>query len=369
MINIGAITTSRSDFGILSEILIRINSLKKYNLNLFVCGSHLNKNYGNTSKEIKKYIATKIINCKNIIFKNNEIDTPQSSRKLFVEFLKKIKNKNINYLIMLGDRYELLPIANVCLLLGIKIIHIHGGEVTKGAIDNKIRNSISMIADYHFVATKKSKTNLIKFGIEKKKIFLLGAPGLENINTFLLKKEYLEKKFNFRFYKKNIILSFHSETLRLNQTIKNLNILCRSISFFKNVRFIVTSPSADSKSIYIKKKLLELNRKNKNLIYFDSLGHREYLSFLKICKIIIGNSSSGIIEAPSLGTYTINVGIRQQGRERAKSVYDVEFNEKQIKSKINKLLKLKKKNYKNPYFQYLKPSNVFIKKLNKIIYV
>ena len=164
-------------------------------------------------------------------------------------------------------------------------------------------------------------------------------------------------------------MSFHSETLRLNQTIKNLNILCRSISFFKNVRFIVTSPSADSKSIYIKKKLLELNRKNKNLIYFDSLGHREYLSFLKICKIIIGNSSSGIIEAPSLGTYTINVGIRQQGRERAKSVYDVEFNEKQIKSKINKLLKLKKKNYKNPYFQYLKPSNVFIKKLNKIIYV
>ncbi len=367
MYNIGIFTSSRSDYGILSNIIKKLNENINVRLKIFVAGSHLSKVYGYTVNEIKKDINSELIYCPNIIFNKHKIDMAASSNKLISIFKKKLDRSKIKTIIFLGDRYEILPAALICLLKGVKIVHIHGGEITEGAIDNYIRNAMSMISNYHFVATPKSKKRLLNFGIDKKRVFLIGAPGLEDINKYLFNREFLEKKFNFKFYKQNIMISYHPETLDLENVNKNLNILLSSIKKFKKVRLIFSAPGADLKSDFIKRKIKDFSNKNKNSIYFDSFGHKDYLSFLKICNLLVGNSSSGIIEAPSLNTLSINLGIRQRGREKAKSVKDLSFSKNLIVKTIKKVINGKetRKKIKNPYYVYKNPSSKFVKILLK----
>lgn len=372
MKRIGVFTSSRSDYGILSKLIKELKKSKQFRLKLFVAGSHLSNFFGYTVKEIKKDFKPNIINCPNIAFTKNEIDVTKSLIKLsniFFKNLQKKKNK-IDLMILLGDRYELLPIANICLINGVEIAHIHGGEITEGAIDNNIRNSISMMSNYHFVSTFNSKNRLINFGINNKKIFQIGAPGLEGANEDLFTKIQLEKKFKFKFFDKNIIISYHPETRNIKNIQRNFNILINGIKKFKKIRFIFSAPGADIKSYSIKKNILKFVKNNSNCLYFDSVGHKEYLSFLKVSDLLIGNSSSGIIEAPSLKTISINLGIRQRGRERANSVINEDFNEKKIQKIIKKVINIKTKDskiFKNPYFPGSKTSKKFIKILSKII--
>lgn len=369
MKNIGIFTSSRSDYGILSKIIDLFEKSKNYNLKLFVCGSHLSKSYGNTIDEIKKNKISNLIKLKNINIKNKDIDVSKSYINLTNNFFQKIKLKknSIKLIILLGDRYELLPIANLCFLEGIKIVHIHGGELTEGAIDNFIRNSVSMLSIYHMVATKKSKKRLIDFGINKKNIFLIGALGLEGISENLLSKSSLENKLKFNFYKQNIMITYHPETILIKNNIKNLKSLLNALKFFKKTRLIFTAPGADMKSLYIKKKILNFVKKNKNSIYFDSLGHSDYLSILNNCDLSVGNSSSGIIEAPSLNIFSLDIGNRQKGRERSKSVINIKFNKKLIIFNIKKYLRKNKlKKINNPYQIIKSPSRELLRIINKI---
>ena len=160
-----------------------------------------------------------------MILSNNQVDVPKSINKLNQIFSREIVKSKIDSLILLGDRYELLPVSTISFSKRIKIIHLHGGETTLGAIDNQIRHCVSMLSNYHFVATKKSKKKLLNLGIEKKKIFILGAPGLEAINKNLKNIKYLEKKFNYKFGKNNAIVSLQ-ETLS-NKFILYLNIFLK----------------------------------------------------------------------------------------------------------------------------------------------
>ncbi len=367
MINIGIFTSSRSDFGILKKIAIKIEKNKKYRLKIIATGSHLSKYFGHTINEIKKNRFSNIICLKNLILKNGEIDILESNKKLIKGIYDHLENINIDYMIMLGDRYELLPISTYCFLKKIKIIHIHGGEVTLGAIDNKIRNMVSMLSDYHFVATKKSKIKLEKFDIDKKTIFCIGAPGIEGINKNLYEKNFLEKKFNFRFSKKNIMISIHPETLS-KKSIEYLEVLLDSLKEFPLVKFIFTSPAADHEGYLMKKRIIKFVKRNKNCLFFDSLGHKDYLSFVNICNLVVGNSSSGIIEIPSLNKISINLGKRQLGRERSDSVKNVDFKKTLIVKEIKKYLN--KKNtvkFKNPYELFNKPSAKFLEIIQKCL--
>lgn len=368
MHNIGIFTSSRADFGILRNIAVKLENTKNYKLKIFVAGSHLSKYFGSTINEIKKEKFSKIILCNNLILSNNQVDVPKSINKLNQIFSREIVKSKIESLILLGDRYELLPVSTISFSKRIKIIHLHGGETTLGAIDNQIRHCVSMLSNYHFVATKKSKKKLLNLGIEKKKIFILGAPGLEAINKNLKNIKYLEKKFNYKFGKNNAIVSLHPETLS-NKSILYLNIFLKCTKNFPNINFIFTSPGADTDGYAMKLKIINHVKKNKNCYFFDSLGHKEYLSFIKFSNFFIGNSSSGIIEVPSLKKISINLGDRQLGREKADSVINVPFNQKKIENIINKLLNKKIKNLKfnNPYHLYQKPSLEFIKKIKKCL--
>jgi UDP-hydrolysing UDP-N-acetyl-D-glucosamine 2-epimerase len=365
---IGIITAARSDFGLLKNLIKKLYNDKNFKLQIFVAGSHLSKRFGYTIKEIYKEKIFKIIKIKNISYSNSDIDVAKSSLNLFKIFLEKIKKKSIiKYMIILGDRYELLPIANICLLKGIKILHIHGGETTLGSIDNSIRNAISVIASFHLVATQKSKLKLISMGIPKDTIFNIGALGLEGIDSKIKQKNIILKKYYPIKKKYNLVVSYHPETLDLKNVLKRLNTLFKVLLKLENANIIFTSPGADQLSKTIQSRIIKFCNKNKSCCYYKSLGHNEYMSLVKFSDLVIGNSSSAIIEAPSLRTPSLDIGARQMGRERAKSVYHVDWNEKNIVDKINKVLNLKKLDFKNPYYRLKSPSGYSLKILKKIL--
>jgi GDP/UDP-N,N'-diacetylbacillosamine 2-epimerase (hydrolysing) len=368
MHNIGIFTSSRADFGILRNIANKIENNKEYRLKIFVAGSHLSIHFGNTINEIKKDKFSKIIKCKNIVLRKNQVDISKSLSNLNKIFFKQVSKNNIDAIILLGDRYELLPVSAICFSKKIKIIHLHGGETTLGAIDNQIRHAVSLLSDFHFVATKKSQLKLQNLGIKKDKIFHIGAPGLETITENLKTKKFLEKKFNFKFFKNNIIVSLHPETLT-KKSLEYLDIFLKSIKKFPNINFIFSSPGADSDGYKMKIRIMRHVKKQSNCLFFNSLGHKEYLSFVKFSNLVIGNSSSGIIEAPTLNKISIDLGLRQLGRERSVSVKNVPFNKYKIESAIKYYIKNKNKNlkFKNPYYLYKKPSDIFLKKLKKCL--
>ena len=368
MKKIGIFTSSRADFGILKNIAKKLEKSLEFELKIFVAGAHLSNHFGNTIDEIKKENFSKIILCNNLVFLKNQIDVIKSSNKLSKIFFKEVNKNKIDSIIILGDRYELLPISSICFMKKIKIIHLHGGETTLGAIDNKIRHSVSLLSDFHFVATKNSKKKLQDFGIEKEYIYCLGAPGLEVISEKLQKKKYLEKKFSFKFKRHNALVSLHPETLS-SKSIKYLQVFLESTKRLQGINFIFTSPGADTDGYKMKLKILSHSKKYSNCHFFNSLGHKEYLSFIKFSDIVIGNSSSGIIEVPSLNKISIDLGRRQLGRERASSVKSIPFEQHKIETAIKYYInkKNKKLKFKNPYFIHKKPSSEFLKKIKKCL--
>ena len=222
------------------------------------------------------------------------------------------------------------------------------------------------MSKYHFVATNKSKLNLIKFGINKRNIFCIGAPGLEGIKKEIKSYKYLENKYKFKFWKKNILVSIHPETLSKN-SLNNLQVLLESLNNISDIKYILTSPGADPEGLKMQNKIKKFIKGKKNFIFFNSLGHSDYISFLNICDLMVGNSSSGIIEAPSLKKISIDLGNRQLGRERAFSVKSEKFHKQKIINSINLNLKKKlKKNLVNPYFISNHPSDLFLKILKNV---
>ena len=222
-------------------------------------------------------------------------------------------------------------------------------------MDENIRHSITKFSNLHFVSTKKYYDRVKQLGEDKKKIFNVGSMGVESIkNHRVIKKKDLEKLLNIKFNEKNILMTFHPETTKdQKENILNLKKCLNCLKKLKNTSIIITMPGADQHYKMIYKLLKKFTQKNKNVFLFKSLGHDNYFSICRVVDFMIGNSSSGIIEMPSFKKPTIDLGIRQLGRIKAKSTINVDFNEKKITSAINKVLskKFKKSLLKvvNPY--------------------
>jgi len=365
-INICTFTVARSDFGLLENILIKLNKDKKFNLDIFVGSAHYSKLFGNTSSLIKKK-KLKLINFQKNKLSNDVVFNIESNLKYSNKVLNK---KDYKACIILGDRYEMMGIAISCLNLNIPIIHLCGGSVTKGSLDNIYRYCISKMSYAHFVETKKHKLELIKNNI-KNNIFIIGAPGLENYNTNLLSINRIEKKLQIKFdhSKKILICCFHPDTTKsTNENLKSLNSF---LLFLKKIKqnIIFTYPNADKDfKIYINK--LKKFSKSENFFLIKNLGKINYFSLLNISDVVIGNSSSGIIETASFKIPTINLGNRQEGRISNTNVINSSFKEKDIskayKYAISKKFKNRIKNIKNIY--YKKDCSVnFIKNLYDLI--
>ena len=252
-------------------------------------------------------------------------------------------------------RYEIFSFAVSCLFLNIPIAHIFGGELTQGAFDDTIRHSISKMSMFHFVSNEKYRKRVIQLGEDPKRVFNVGGISVDNVlNSKKLNRLDIEKKLNFKFFEKNILVTFHPETLELQNTIRNFKIILNSLQKIKNTLFIFTYPNADTNNTDISKMIEKFVYNNTTIsISFKNLGRVLYLSILQEVDCILGNSSSGILEAPALKTPTINMGERQSGREMASSIIRCKYNSTSI---INSIKKIKSENFlkklisiNNPY--------------------
>ena len=342
MKKIFTLTSSRSEFGILKNIILKLSSFKKINHKLIVTGTHLEKKFGETINEINRL---KIKNIIKIPIKMQETSSANSSiiaSKLILKLNELFKKEKPDAIVLFGDRFEILPIANVCFLHKIPIIHIGGGETTEGSSDESIRHAVSKLSSFHFVTHQIHKNRLIQLGENKNRIFIIGSPGIENIKkTKFLSRKVIEKKFNFTFSKKNFVVNFYPITNKKNADYTNILQLLNALEKYKDVRIIFTLPAFDIGTDIIIKEIKKFVNKNKNCVFFKSLGSENYLSILKYSDLIIGNSSSGLIEAPVVGTKVINVGERQKGRIRPKEVININCEKKIIENSIDRALKMK----------------------------
>lgn len=332
------LTSTRADYGKLKSILISINKSKLFDFFLLVTGMHNLKFYGNTYLEIKK---DKI---KNAFFLSNQKfgDSPEKvfskSVQIFSEFLDKIKP---DLVVVHGDRIEPLALTIVANLKNIKIAHIEGGEVS-GTIDDSIRHSISKLSQIHFVTNQKAKKRLLQLGEKKNNIFIIGSPDVDlilskNLPDLNMVKDYYNIKFQK--YSVAILHPVHNEDSLVQK--KNAKIFFRALVMTKK-NYIVLYPNNDNGSKYI---LREINQIKKKLSIktLPSMRFEYFLTLLKNADFIIGNSSSGIMEAPYYGLPCINIGNRQNNRSLNLSQIDINFSLKQILKSVDQVKKRNKK--------------------------
>ena len=349
------VTGSRAEFDLLKNLIVELKSDNFFKVKLIVTGAHLSSYFGKTINYIKnKAKVDKIID---ISIKNDDIKNIANSFSLGVKkFSSTFEKIKPDAILILGDRYEIFTCAISACFNRLPIIHLHGGERTEGLIDENIRHSITKLSHIHFVSTKEYKNRVIQLGENKKLVFNVGSLGVESIKKIkLIKKSKLEKNLNVKFKNKIALISYHPETLEKTRGQRNFKNFLNAISKLKNYTLVFTMPNADFGYKYIVKKLNNFTKKNKNSILIKSLGHDQYFSLCRHINLMIGNSSSGIIEIPSFKKPTINIGKRQNGRLKPTSVIDSSHNSKEILNKItlatsDRFLK-KIKSMSNPYYQ------------------
>lgn len=348
------ITGSRSEYGILKPLLEEINLSDSFNLQLLVTGSHLSSAHGATVSEIQSdgYEIEKKIDL--FLSSDSRLDTTKSMSIALLGFAEALEELSPDLVLLLGDRFEILIAASVAMIHGKPIAHIHGGEVTSGAFDDSIRHSITKMSHIHFVSTEKYKSRVIQLGESPERVFNVGSLGVESINKLdLLNKSDVENAINFELGSKSFLVTYHPVTIDSENEKENITNLFKAIDKSKNGKFIFTLPNADPGNQEIAKLIIDFVDGRVNCKYFESLGQHLYLSCMKNVTGVIGNSSSGIIEAPSFNIGTINIGKRQNGRVFATSIINCAMDYDQIFQAISKIssrdFKRNIKNIENPY--------------------
>lgn len=354
-INIQYITGSRADFGIISDLIYKLKKNKSINLNITAIGSHSLQEFGNTINEIKnKDLRLNILKIK---FKTKNFnDITSYCSKLINKISNNFKKTKPKLLLILGDRYEIFIASFVATIFKIPIVHFCGGDITQGSYDDKFRNAITQLSNFHFTTNKKSKLRVIKLLGVKKNIYNFGHLSLDHLkDKVFLSRAEIEKKFQINFSTKNILITFHPLTNHINKTKKNFGNLIKVLDKNRDINYIFTSPNADQESVVIKEMIEEFVKKNKNAFYVKSFGQNYYFSLLKNIDGVMGNSSSGILEVPSFKKAVINIGDRQNGRIFAKNIINCNYSTKNIQNSINHIFtnqfKRKLKDTKNYYYK------------------
>lgn len=358
------VSATRAEWYLLSHLCKEIKKDKDLILQILVTGTHLSQEFGLTYKEIEKEF--KIDEKIPILLSNDDnLSLCKSMALVFEGFSKAFKSLKPDIVVILGDRYEMLAVASVCLLMQIPIAHLCGGELTLGAIDDSIRHSITKMAHLHFVSTKEYQNRVLQLGENKNSVFNIGSlGGFIVTNMDFLSKEELEKELDFKFDENIYLITYHPETLNLKQTKNNIQTLLCNLTKLKKASLIFTKANADENGLLINNFLADFCKKYpQKAKLFDNLGSKRYLSLMKISKAVIGNSSSGIIESPFLRVACINIGDRQKGRIRSENIIDTSI--KDLQQAFQKLEDKKfqdnLKNFKNPFESRIKNPNKFIK--------
>lgn len=362
---IAILTSSRADFGFYKPLLNSLKAEKAINAHLVVFGTHLSKKHGYTVNDIKKS-GYKIFSKIDVVPSGNgPEEIVKTIGKAYLKFAKFWKQAKFDLIICLGDRYEMFAAVSASVPFNIPVAHISGGEETLGSIDNIYRHSLTLIAKYHFTNTKKNAERVKQITGSSKNIYYTGSLAVDNINaTELYNATDFRKIFGFDIKKPFVLFTFHPETVNYKQNIAYASIIKEILLSFK-MNVLVTMPNADTMGDVIREQLHKAANKNKMIHLVESLGSKGYYTALKNCELVLGNSSSGIVEAASFGKYVINIGNRQLGREYGANVIHCEINKNKIlkiAKVINGLPKLKIKNI----YGDGNASNKILNKLKKI---
>ena len=349
------VTGTRAEYGLLYWLMKGIEDDPDLELQIVATGMHLSPEFGLTYREIEKDGFTINYKIEMLLSADSPSAISKSTGMGLIGFADAYNKLDPDIVIVLGDRFELFAASISPLYAKIPIAHIHGGETTAGSFDEAIRHSITKMSWWHFVAAAEYEKRVIQLGENPKRVFNVGGLGVDAIKKAkLLTKKELMKKTAVKFGKKNLLITYHPVTLEKQTSQKHIQSLLNVLDELHDVYLIFTMPNADSDGRIIKQmiKKFVLSHKQRSIL-FASMGHLNYLSTLQFVDGIIGNSSSGLAEAPSFKIGTINMGDRQKGRLKADSVIDCEPTQKSVRDAINKLysktFQKKLKSVKNPY--------------------
>lgn len=334
---IAVLTATRAEYGLLSPIIRRMISDTDINVRVVVTGAHLAEEFGYTYKEIEEDGIE--IDAKIDILDDADGATAISKTmgNALIKFGEYFERTRPDALLVLGDRYETLAVCAAAMNAQIPIIHLYGGETTQGAIDEAIRHSVTKMSYLHFTSTEEYRHRVIQLGEDPSRVYAVGAIGVENALCMpLLSKDELEESLNISFNKPFIVGTYHPVTLETMSVDEQIYDFLKAIDIKSDYIYIITKANADAGGRRVNEILADYAKDRDNVYVVDSLGVKRYLSALKYCYMVIGNSSSGITEVPSFHIPTINIGNRQKGRTHAQTVIDCESDTNSIVKAIEK---------------------------------
>jgi GDP/UDP-N,N'-diacetylbacillosamine 2-epimerase (hydrolysing) len=368
MKKICVVTGTRAEYGLLRPLIKRIKEDDNLELQIIATGMHLSPEFGLTYKEIESdgFIINEKIEI--LLSSDTGVGISKSMGLAMISFAEAYDRLKPDMVVVLGDRYEIFSAVSSASVSRVPIAHIHGGETTQGAFDEGFRHSITKMSYLHFTSTEEYRRRVIQLGESPDRVFNVGAIGIESIKKLkLLEKNELEESIDFKLYKNTALVTFHPVTLENNTSADQFQELLNTLDKFSDLKIIFTKANSDTDGRIINSMIDEYIKNNKDrAIAFTSMGQQRYLSAMKYIDLVIGNSSSGIIEVPSFNIPTINIGDRQKGRIQAETIINCEPIENEIYKAIELGLSIdfkeKIKDIINPYGN----GNVSEKILHKI---
>ena len=326
MRKICVVTGTRAEYGLLSRLMRMIKESDKTQLQVVATNMHLSPKYGNTYKEIEAdgFVIDKRVPIIDETAPNDSHSTVLEMSRALRGFADAYSELKPDMVVVLGDRYEILAAAAAALIMRIPIAHISGGDVTEGAFDDAIRHSITKMSQLHFPSTEEYRKRVIQLGEQPDRVFNVGALGVENIKKMpLMSKEEIEKEIDFKIDNNTILVTYHPVTLGSRTAKDDIEDFVAALEERKDIRVIFTMPNSDTGGQFIVDAINEFVAKNpERTKAYKSLGVVRYLSVMRQVAAVVGNSSSGLVEVPSFGIPTLNIGDRQKGRLAADSVYN-----------------------------------------------
>lgn len=329
MKKICVVTGTRAEYGLLFPLLEKLKASDEFQLQLLVTGAHLSPEFGNTYKMIEADGFNIDEKVEILLSSDTNIGVSKSMGLAMISFSESLERLNPDMVIVLGDRYEIFMVAAACSVANIPIAHLHGGETTEGAFDEAFRHSITKMSWLHFTSTEEYRRRVIQLGETPDRVFNVGAIGIETIKRLtLLTKTELEESLGFRFKEKIYLVTFHPVTLENKSSDSQFRELLKSLDKLTDSTLIFTKANSDTDGRVINQLIDDYVKEHPNkAVAYDSMGQLRYLSAMQIATAVVGNSSSGIIEAPHFNVPTINIGDRQKGRIQAASVINCDAEE------------------------------------------
>lgn len=348
------VTGSRADYGLLRWVMEGIRDTPGLKLQIIATGMHLSPEFGLTYRDIENDGFRIDYKVEMLLSSDTAAGLAKSMGLGLIGFGDALQQLQPDMILVLGDRFEILPAAAAAMVARIPVAHLHGGETTEGAFDESIRHSITKMSHLHFVATDEYRKRVIQLGEQPDRVFVVGGLGIDNIRKLpLLDRASLEASLGFALGGKSLLITFHPVTLEKATSARQMNELLSALEPLVDTQLIFTMPNADTDSRVLFAMIENFVAHHRNAHAFTSLGQVRYLSCLQYVDGVVGNSSSGLIEAPSFGKGTINIGDRQGGRLKGSSVIDCAPERRSIATSLTRLYSREfqqtLKNISNPY--------------------